>query len=137
MVDLSDDVKSDAERAPGAASGLRELIERIFLLGVGAAALSKDRVQDVVEELVRRGHLTSDEGRDMVDKFVTRGRDEARSALKKADSSLRDACRDMGLVGKREWEDLDFRLRQIEHRLQLLEAAADAGNSTVQDVPLS
>jgi polyhydroxyalkanoate synthesis regulator phasin len=105
--------------------GIRDMIERAFLVGMGAAALTKDRVQEVVEEFVRRGQLSGDEGREMVDRLVTRSRDEARSALKKADSSLQGAYRDIGLITKRELEDVEFRLRQIEHRVQLLEAAAD------------
>ena len=107
--------------------GIRDLIERTFLVGMGAAALTKDRVQELVAEFVRRGQLSGEDGREMVDRLVTRSRDEARSALKKADSSLQGAYRDLGLITKREVEDLDFRLRQIEHRVRLLEDAADGG----------
>jgi polyhydroxyalkanoate synthesis regulator phasin len=107
--------------------GIRDLIERTFLVGMGAAALTKDRVQELVAEFVRRGQLSGEDGREMVDRLVTRSRDEARSALKKADSSLQGAYRDLGLITKREVEDLDFRLRQIEHRVRLLEDAADNG----------
>jgi polyhydroxyalkanoate synthesis regulator phasin len=100
---------------------IRDLIERTFLVGVGAAAFTKDRVQELVEEFVRRGQLSSEEGREMVDKLVARSRDEARSAMKKADSSLQGALRDMGLSTKREFEDLEARVRQLEHRIGLLE----------------
>lgn len=106
--------------------GIRDLIERTFLVGMGAAALTKDKVQELVEEFVRRGQISGDEGRDMVDRLVSRSRDEARSALKRADSSLQAAYREMGLVTKPELEDMDFRLRQIEHRVQLLEKVADS-----------
>jgi polyhydroxyalkanoate synthesis regulator phasin len=109
---------------------IRDLIERTFLVGVGAAAFTKDRVQELVEEFVRRGQLSSEEGREMVDKLVARSRDEARSAMKKADSSLHGALRDMGLSTKREVEDLEARIRQLEHRISLLEgnpAGTDAG----------
>lgn len=119
--------ETGAESKGTSGQSLRDMIERAFLVGMGAAALTKDRVQEVVEEFVRRGQLSGDEGREMVDRLVTRSRDEARSALKKADSSLQGAYRDIGLITKRELEDVEFRLRQIEHRVQLLEAAADRG----------
>ena len=106
---------------------IRDLIERTFLVGVGAAAFTKDRVQELVEEFVRRGQLSSEEGREMVDKLVARSRDEARSAMKKADSSLHGALRDMGLSTKREVEDLEGRIRQLEHRISLLEGNPDSG----------
>jgi polyhydroxyalkanoate synthesis regulator phasin len=108
--------------------GVRDLVERAFLLGVGAAALTKDRVQDLVEELVRRGQLSGEEGREVADKLVARSREEARAAAKKADLSLQGAYREIGLVTRREFEDIEFRLRQLEHRVQLLEAAEDAAS---------
>ncbi|OFV82042.1 MAG: hypothetical protein A2W26_13875 [Acidobacteria bacterium RBG_16_64_8] len=123
--------KSTNQRAPDAKTsggqGIRDLIERTFLVGMGAAALTKDRVQELVEEFVRRGQISGDEGRDMVERLVSRSRDEARSAFKRADSSLQTAYRDMGLVSKRELEDMELRVRQLEHRVQLLEKSADAG----------
>jgi len=136
MIEPSADETGGTGRQAGAGQSLRDVIERMFLLGVGAAALSKDRIQETVEDLVHRGHLSRDEGRDMVERLMERSRDEARSAVKKADSSLQGAYREMGLVSKREWEDLDFRLRQLEHRIQLLESAADAA-SAEKEPPLS
>ena len=121
--------EAGSESKGTAAQGIRDLIERAFLVGMGAAAFTKDRAQEVVEEFVRRGQISGEEGRDMVDRLASRSRDEARSALKKADSSLQGAYRDMGLITKRDIEDMEFRLRQLEHRVQLLEAAADSSGS--------
>lgn len=129
--EAADGIRSDAKGSTD--QGIRDLIERTFLVGMGAAALTKDRVQELVAEFVHRGQLSGEDGREMVDRLVTRSRDEARSALKRADSSLQGAYRDLGLITKREVEDLDFRLRQIEHRVHLLEATADSsarGDST-------
>lgn len=114
------------ESKASTAQSFRDLIERTFLAGMGAAALTKDRVQELVEEFVRRGQLNSDEGREVVDRLVSRSREEARSLLKKADSSLQGAYRDLGLTSKNQLEDLEFRLRQLEHRVQLLEATTDS-----------
>jgi polyhydroxyalkanoate synthesis regulator phasin len=123
-------VTETSEHDPGgeqqsAVSSVRDLIERTFLVGVGAAVLTKDRVQGLVEEFVHRGQLSGEEGREMVDRLVWRSKTEAQSALKKADSQLHGAYRDMGLATRRELEDVDFRLRQLEHRIRLLEGAAD------------
>lgn len=100
---------------------IRDLIERTFLIGVGAAAFTKDRVQELVEEFVGRGELSSDEGREMVDRLVARTRDEARSVVRRADSSLQGALRDFGITTRRDLEDLEMRVRQLERRIALLE----------------
>lgn len=116
----------DEGQQQSAGQGIRDLIERTFLVGVGAAALTKDRVQGLVDEFVRRGQLSREEGRDMLDNLVSRSRAEAQSALKKADSSLQGTYKDMGLTTRRDFEDLDFQIRQLEHRVRLLEGATDA-----------
>ncbi len=127
--------EADREAASATGQSVRDLVERVFLLGVGAAALTKDRVQDLVEELVRRGQLSGEEGREVADRLVARSREEARAAAKKADSSLQGAYREIGLVTRREFEDVEFRLRQLEHRVQLLEAAKDAASGSATGSP--
>lgn len=123
----------ERESSGNTSQSVRDLIERVFLLGVGAAALTKDRVQELVEELVRRGQLSGEEGRDVADKLLARSREEARAAAKRADSSLQGAYREIGLVTRREIEDIEFRLRQLEHRVQLLEAADDAAGGAAAE----
>ncbi len=124
MTDQHDDRRSETPTQE--AAGLRDVIERTLLVGLGAAALTKDRAQKVVDEFVRRGQLSAEEGRDMVEGLASRSRDEARSVLKSADSSVQTVFRELGIASRREVEDMDFRLRQIEHRLTLLERESDS-----------
>ena len=112
---------------------IRDLIERTFLVGVGAAAFTKDRVQGLVDEFVHRGELSTEEGRDLVDHLIARSRDEAKSALKRADSSLQGALHDLGLATRRELEDLETRVRQLEHRIALVEQGFAGVRSIADD----
>jgi polyhydroxyalkanoate synthesis regulator phasin len=123
------DTKNGSTSKAGSVQGLKDLIERTFLAGMGAAALTKDRIQELVEELVNKGQMNADEGREVVDRLVARSREEARSVLKKADSSLHSAYRELGLGSKQDLEDLALRVEQLEHRVRLLEEQADSGGA--------
>jgi hypothetical protein len=46
---------------------------------------------------------------------------------------LQGALRDFGVATRREVEDLDLRVRQLEHRVALLEGAKDAAPSESGD----
>jgi polyhydroxyalkanoate synthesis regulator phasin len=136
MATPEDEIRdSDTPDAETSSSTLTDIIERTLLVGIGAAALTKDRVQAVVDDLVRRGQLTRDEGREVVDDLSNRSRDEVRSARQRVDSSLQTAYREIGLVARKELEDLDFRLRQVEHRLELLERKAESEPPSYEDTP--
>ena len=38
---------------------------------------------------------------------------------------MQDLARELGLVTRDEWDELELRVAQLEHRLRLLEDAAD------------
>ena len=128
MADNSE-MKAGTSAREGATLGLKDLIERTFLAGMGAAAITKDRIQDLVQELVNKGQINADEGREVVDRLVARSREEARSVLKKADSSLHTAYRGLGLGSKQDLEELEMRVEQLEHRIRLLEQQADGSEA--------
>ena len=123
----SSDTDEGAQTRTISVQGIKDLIERTFLAGMGAAALTKDRIQELVEELVNRGQINADEGRDVMERLVARSREEARAVLKKADSF---ACiahiASWGSARKRDLDELALRVQQLEHRVQLLEAQSDA-----------
>ena len=116
---------ADPGAARSAVSGIREIIERTLLVGLGAASITIDRLQAVADEFVKRGQLSKEEGKQLVEDLASRSKDEAKSVLRTADSGLQSAYRELGLSTKRELEDLEFRMRQLEHRVALLERLAD------------
>ncbi len=133
---MSDETYDKDETPSGGgrtSQGVRDLIERTFLAGMGAAALTKDRVQDLVEDLVRLGQINADEGRDMVERLVTRTREDARTVLKRVDFSSPSASREAAQAMKQQLDDQELRIRQLEHRLQLLETLADRRGETQPD----
>jgi len=111
-----------AEPADAPESGsVRESVERLLLAGVGAAALTKERVDELADDLSRRGQLTREEAREAIDEAIHRWRGDALRVSERASTSVTAVIRELGLVTRREWEELELRLAQVEHRLRLVE----------------
>jgi polyhydroxyalkanoate synthesis regulator phasin len=108
--------------ASGDRGSVRDLAEEVFFAGVGAVALTKDRADELVDELSRRGRMTRTEAREVVDDMTGRWRGEALRLGERASSGLSGVMRELGLVTRREWEELELRLAQVEHRLRLVES---------------
>jgi polyhydroxyalkanoate synthesis regulator phasin len=53
-----------------------ETIKKTILAGVGAAVITKEKVQDSLEDYVREGKLKADDARIIADKIAERGRRE-------------------------------------------------------------
>jgi polyhydroxyalkanoate synthesis regulator phasin len=109
---------------PEEGGSIREAVERLLLAGVGAAALTKERVEELAEDLSRRGQLTREEAKDAIDDALHRWRGDALRMSERASTSMTTVVRELGLVTRREWEELELRLAQVEHRLRLVEGNA-------------
>ena len=61
---------------------MHDWIERGLMLGLGVLALTQEKAEGFVDELVKRGEAHRDEAGDLVNRLVKRG-DEEREALRK------------------------------------------------------
>jgi polyhydroxyalkanoate synthesis regulator phasin len=103
------------------ARSLRDLAEEALLAGVGAVALTKERADELVQELVGQGKLTGEDARELVDDVMGRWRGDAVRMSERAGTTLSTVFRELGLITRREYEELELRLAQVEHRLRLVE----------------
>lgn len=92
-----------------------------MLAGVGAVALTAERVDTLVEELAARGGMGRDEARAVLEEAVGRWRNESLRLGERTGAGLSGVFRELGLVTREELEELELRLAQLEHRLRLLE----------------
>jgi len=100
---------------------VRELLERMLLAGIGAVALTRERAEELAEELASRGNLSRTETRQAIDEVMGRWRGDATRLGERAGASFSTAFREVGLVTRREYDELELRLAQLEHRLRLVE----------------
>jgi polyhydroxyalkanoate synthesis regulator phasin len=110
-----------AERDSDSERSLRGAAEELFLAGIGVVALTKERTEELVDELAGKGKVSREEARTLVDEVVGRWRGEALRMSERAGSTFSGLFRELGLVTRREYEELELRLAQLEHRLRLVE----------------
>ena len=49
---------------------MKELLKNVVYAGVGAAFLTKEKIEELSSDLVSKGKLTKDEGREFVDDLI-------------------------------------------------------------------
>ena len=74
-----------------------ETLERLILLQIGAAAATRDRVQEIVDSLVEQGRVEREEGRTVVNDVMNRARERSTGARSLVDASLQQGLRRGGL----------------------------------------
>jgi hypothetical protein len=82
--------------------------------------------RDPLERLVGAVGPRLDELRSLVEEAGSRWRGDAVRVGEGTRQRLRDVFRELGLVTREDWDELELRVAQIEHRLRLLEEREDA-----------
>ena len=80
---------------------------------------STDR--EALDRVVTMLGLRLDEARSLLDDVTSRWRGDALRVGEGSKRKLQDVARELGLVTREEWDELELRVAQIEHRLRLLE----------------
>src|ERR687885_1267858 len=100
---------------------LGETFERLILLQIGAAAATRERIEEVVDSLVEQGRVQREEGKTLVDQVMGRARERSSGARSLVDATAQQGLRRAGLPTREDYEDLVFRMEQLEHRVRMLE----------------
>jgi polyhydroxyalkanoate synthesis regulator phasin len=103
-----------------------ERVKQAALALVGAASLTAERADELAESLAERGGMRKDEVRGWIDDVTQRWRGDAVRVGERAGATLHGALHELGLVTRDEWEELELRVAQLEHRLRLLEDSPPA-----------
>lgn len=98
-------------------SEVSDLLKRVLMLGIGAASLTREKIEALVDELVKKGELTREEGREMVEKATGRAREEGATIKEKFSETYQDALGSMGVATSEQVGELERRITVLEARV--------------------
>ena len=97
-------------------------LERLALAALGAVALTAERADALADALAEKGGMSRAEARRVIGDLTGRWRGEAGRVTGRVGSGLDGILHDLGLVTREDYDELELRLAQLEHRLRLLES---------------
>jgi polyhydroxyalkanoate synthesis regulator phasin len=91
-----------------------DVIKKTLLAGVGAAVITKEKVENALGEFVKQGKVSAEEARTMAGKIADQGRQEFEEASQNLSTKIKDLL-------KRTDEQTQARLAALEARVTDLE----------------
>jgi polyhydroxyalkanoate synthesis regulator phasin len=91
-----------------------DLIKKTLLAGIGAAVITKDKLESALEDMVRQGKVNAADAKIMAEKIAEQGRKEFDELAGELNAKLK------GALDRRDTDTAE-RLQAIEQRLALLE----------------
>ncbi|MCK9221630.1 MAG: hypothetical protein PHV61_00815 [Limnochordia bacterium] len=100
---------------------MASLFDRFLLTSLGLAALSMEKLEEVVNDFVKQGRMSVDEGQKLVEAAQARFTQEGQELSAKAWEKLGGIMSELGFVRKDELKELELELAQLKERVLALE----------------
>lgn len=91
-----------------------DLIKKTLLAGVGAAVVTKEKIEDTLDDFVRQGKVQAADARIIADKIAEQGRKEFDDASRAVGAKINE-------LFERHDKQTEARLAELEARMRTLE----------------
>ena len=85
---------------------MTNVFEKGLLAGIGLLSMTREKAQDIIEELTHEGELQKSEAKQWVDQLSDRGEEERQALRKLIRDEMKKVLDEMGLVTKEDLREM-------------------------------
>lgn len=97
---------------------IKDFLDRMFTLGIGAAIASKEQIEKLVDELVEKGNVAKEESADIVDELMKKGKEYQSKFEASIKEKVKQTLKDHDFVTKEEFDKLKKQVEELEAQLK-------------------
>jgi len=94
-----------------------DIIRKTMLLGLGIVSLTKEKAEGMVDELVRRGEVASQDRFKAVDSLLKEAEKQEEEFTRKVAGTVHKVMTDLRLPTKKDFDEVLKTLKSIEQKL--------------------
>jgi polyhydroxyalkanoate synthesis regulator phasin len=100
---------------------MEDFLKKVAFLGLGTAAVTREKVEAGVEKLIKKGEITAAQGKKLAQKLLADVDRTRKDIAKKIDDGVKAGISKAGFVNRKEHDALKRRIEVLERRLAVHE----------------
>ncbi|AGB19161.1 phasin family protein [Thermoanaerobacterium thermosaccharolyticum] len=93
------------------------MLKEMFLAGLGAVSLTKDKLEEIAQELIKRGELTAEDKNNFINNALSSVNKQKQAIKDKAYENFQQLAKEANLVTRDEFNLLLERVAELENKL--------------------
>ena len=93
-----------------------DIIKKTMLTGVGLAVVTKDKVEKLTRELVKKGAITEKEGKELIDDMLQKAEQARKDLETNIESIVQKVLGKIGVVTKEDLARLEEKINKIDYK---------------------
>lgn len=94
-----------------------DFIKNTFLAGIGATVVTKEMVEEQLNDFVKKGKMSADEAREAAERITDQGKSEFNRSTKQLTDFFEEMLNRGHIVSRSQYEALEQRVAALEQRL--------------------
>lgn len=94
-----------------------EWMKRWMIAGLGMAALTKEKIEEIVQELVRSGDVDGEQSKQLARSILKQAEEQRGELRRVVEQQVKRVLTGAGLVTKEEYQALEARVKALESQL--------------------
>lgn len=95
---------------------MQEFIKKMMMFGVGLAAMTREKTEELVKELVKKGEMSEKEGKQLVNDLMEKSKKMTRELETKTEEMVTSTLKRLNIPTRKELEELRERVDRLEKR---------------------
>jgi polyhydroxyalkanoate synthesis regulator phasin len=97
-----------------------EVVEKTLLAGIGAVALTKQKAEELIDDLKERMNLSEEEGKNLLDKLRDAAKENQEKLEETAQAEVKKACERIGIVTAEDFNKVQKKVAQLEKQIKTM-----------------
>jgi len=96
---------------------MQDFLKKVFNLGLGVFAVTKEKVEEIVKELVKKGEVSQEEGKKLVNELLEKGEKSRKELEAQIEKIVKGIIEKLDLATRKELNELKFEIEQLKDKL--------------------
>lgn len=97
---------------------MKDLLEKMFNLGLGTLAVTREKVEKIAEELVKKGEMRREESKKFIQELVEKGEKSKKEIGVQLEKMVRNILEKLNLPNRKELEKLQAQIDRLKEKLE-------------------
>lgn len=99
-------------------SDVYDTLKKMGLLGVGILALTQEKLDELTQELIKKGDISKEEGKKFVKEIISEREKQLKNIQDKVGETVKETLKKGGIVTKSDIEALERKIGKLEKAIQ-------------------
>ena len=96
---------------------MQDFLKKVFNLSLGVFSVTKEKIEEIVKELVKKGEVSQEEGKKLVNELLEKGEKTKKELEAQMEKIVKGIIERLDLATRKELNELKSEIEQLKEKL--------------------